>query len=200
MSRKRSKADRKLLADILALEKLPSAADRKPELRFRRSVTVNSHYPAKKDLNGKFTCRRCGGPVPTDRKFWCSKACVASCLIMCNPGQAKTYVEMRDRGVCAACGIDTEQIKDAYKGALNLVEYTDPDRYEKFEQIRAAMRALGFPTSGVLWDMDHRLEVVRGGGHCGLSNLETLCRPCHKVKTKKLAGERAAERKLANKV
>lgn len=44
------------------------------------------------------------------------------------------------------------------------------------------------------WDMDHIEEVVRGGSY-RLENLQTLCQPCHKAKTARLAAERAMERK-----
>jgi len=44
------------------------------------------------------------------------------------------------------------------------------------------------------WDMDHIEEVVRGGSY-KLENLMTLCQPCHKAKTARLAAERAAERR-----
>lgn len=46
-----------------------------------------------------------------------------------------------------------------------------------------------------LWDADHIIPVVKGGGGCGLSNLRTLCQPCHKKASKILAGQLAAERK-----
>ncbi len=46
-----------------------------------------------------------------------------------------------------------------------------------------------------LWDADHILPVVKGGGGCGLENLRTCCQPCHKGRTKALAVERAAARK-----
>jgi hypothetical protein len=45
------------------------------------------------------------------------------------------------------------------------------------------------------WDADHIHEVVRGGGQCGLENYQTLCHPCHKAKTRRLAAERAHERR-----
>jgi hypothetical protein len=46
-----------------------------------------------------------------------------------------------------------------------------------------------------LWDADHILPVVKGGGGCGLENYRTCCQPCHKGHTKRLAAERAAARK-----
>lgn len=46
------------------------------------------------------------------------------------------------------------------------------------------------------WDADHILEVVNGGGQCGLSNYQSLCHPCHKAKTKMLARSRALARKV----
>jgi 5-methylcytosine-specific restriction endonuclease McrA len=36
---------------------------------------------------------------------------------------------------------------------------------------------------------------VEGGGGCGLENYRTLCRPCHKDETAKLAARRARERR-----
>lgn len=49
-----------------------------------------------------------------------------------------------------------------------------------------------------LWEMDHILPVVRGGGGCGLDNLRTLCLRCHRAETARLATERAAERRGKN--
>lgn len=46
------------------------------------------------------------------------------------------------------------------------------------------------------WDADHIHEVVRGGGQCGLENYQTLCHPCHKAKSARLATERAQERRV----
>jgi len=50
------------------------------------------------------------------------------------------------------------------------------------------------------WDADHMVEVVKGGGECGLENMQTLCLWCHREKTARLARERAEARKIANKV
>ena len=39
---------------------------------------------------------------------------------------------------------------------------------------------------GGLWDADHELPVVKGGGMCGLENIRTLCIKCHKQITAEL--------------
>ena len=46
-------------------------------------------------------------------------------------------------------------------------------------------------TEGFLWQADHVVPVWRGGGVCGLENLQTLCAACHGQKTKQEAQERA---------
>ena len=48
-----------------------------------------------------------------------------------------------------------------------------------------------------LWEMDHRVPVVEGGGDCGLENLRTLCCDCHHRVTAELAARRAEERRRA---
>ena len=34
-----------------------------------------------------------------------------------------------------------------------------------------------------LWDADHLVPVVEGGGECDLENLRTLCLMCHRQET-----------------
>jgi len=51
-----------------------------------------------------------------------------------------------------------------------------------------------------LWESDHILPVVHGGGGaCGLENLRTLCRACHCRETTALAGRRAKTVRLQKK-
>jgi 5-methylcytosine-specific restriction endonuclease McrA len=45
------------------------------------------------------------------------------------------------------------------------------------------------------WEADHIIPVVRGGVGLGLDNIRILCTQCHKKETKRLAAERAKERK-----
>lgn len=177
-----------LIQDILEFEKRPSAADDDPSLRFKRSCFVSSVYKKKMLPDGKPACRRCAGPLPKGRRTWCSDVCIADALIRCTPAVARRWVYARDQGVCAQCGLDTDALWKAYQAAR--WEYPS-DR----ESTRVRMVALGFRTDQEPWEMEHRLPVIEGGGHCGLSNLETLCRPCHLQRTKALAGRRAAKRK-----
>jgi 5-methylcytosine-specific restriction endonuclease McrA len=47
-----------------------------------------------------------------------------------------------------------------------------------------------------LWDADHILPVVEGGGECELKNLRTLCLRCHRAATIQLR-ERLRRAKVA---
>lgn len=48
-----------------------------------------------------------------------------------------------------------------------------------------------------LWEADHIVAVVEGGGSCTLENLRTLCSPCHKAVTKALMGRIKMVRAIA---
>lgn len=104
----------------------------------------------------------------------------------------------RDHGVCAACGVDTERLKEA------LLRLYDEDS----KQAEDNATLLGFNLwvrttrwGGLdcrsLWQADHILSVVEDGGLCGLPGYQTLCEPCHARKTAALAGKRAKERRAA---
>lgn len=199
---------KELIPKLLEFEKQTSAADERPELRFKRLVAVTSAYPKKKLPDGKPACRRCAGPLPKGRRTFCSDLCVSDALIRCQPATARQWVHMRDKGVCAACGLDTEALFKAYKAAqwearassaFLHAESTMQSRRELLSVIDSRMTALGFRTDQSAWEMEHILPVVEGGSHCGLSGLETLCRPCHLESTKALAGRRAVSRKLLQK-
>jgi 5-methylcytosine-specific restriction endonuclease McrA len=52
-------------------------------------------------------------------------------------------------------------------------------------------------TGRSLWEADHIVPVVEGGGECDLSNLRTLCLRCHRMATLGLHLRRAEARQLA---
>lgn len=68
------------------------------------------------------------------------------------------------------------------------------------EKERKNLESMGFPYAcshggRTLWDADHIIPVIEGGGECDLDNYRTLCVPCHKQVTAELAARRAARRR-----
>jgi 5-methylcytosine-specific restriction enzyme A len=120
-------------------------------------------------------CRWCRAPVPPPRFTFCSPACVHEWKLRTDPGYLRQQVFARDRGVCAQCGLDTEVLrKDKRK--------LDYRARRQFEEKWGPRRHL--------WDADHIIPVAEGGGECDLSNMRTLCLPCHRAATAALRRRR----------
>lgn len=131
--------------------------------------------------NGRPLCRQCGKETEPPRRSFCSEACVESWKIRSQGNYAREKVFDRDRGVCKACGLDTEQLK----ALLYRV------RAERGEEAYLALLAANEEKTGYRFDLekhffevDHVISVADGGGSCLLENLMTLCVPCHRKKTK----------------
>jgi 5-methylcytosine-specific restriction endonuclease McrA len=119
----------------------------------------------------KQPCRWCGGAVAGRRVTFCSDACVHQWRLRTDPAYLREQVFRRDRGVCAGCGLDTEELrKDKRK--------LDYDARRRFERDWGERRHL--------WDADHILPVSEGGGQCDLANMRTLCLKCHRAATAEL--------------
>jgi 5-methylcytosine-specific restriction endonuclease McrA len=56
----------------------------------------------------------------------------------------------------------------------------------------ARMREKGFVPRQSFWELDHKNPLIDGGTH-ELSNLQTLCVPCHHKKSAREHSERAAQ-------
>jgi len=121
--------------------------------------------------NGKACCRYCAQEVSGNRRTFCSDACVSEWKIRTQPGYAKELVKKRDDGICQICRVD------CFAG------------YRETRAHKSRRGLLG------LFDMDHKVPVVEGGGSCGLENLRTLCRTCHREVTAQLAARLAFRRK-----
>lgn len=153
-------------------------------------------------------CTFCARPCPGRRRSWCSQGCVNNYLIVCNePGIVETNVYIRDKGVCALCGLDTDQLKeDTYsaccedfsRAARRLRGFVPSKHHFESYSVKQASDLLIWLNTNRLWDIDHIVAVCKGGG-CGhspgIENFRTLCRPCHKHITAQLARTRAMERK-----
>jgi 5-methylcytosine-specific restriction endonuclease McrA len=112
----------------------------------------------------------------------CSPECVHEILIRTSTNYLRTCVYKRDKAICKLCGIDT---KDIAKKAIDLVGI-DRETFLKEHSISLKRKIWIKKHGGGLWDADHIVPVVKGGGLCGLDNLRTLCIKCHKNETKSL--------------
>ena len=123
-----------------------------------------------KGENGRCLCRWCSLEVPPGRLTFCSEWCVEEWRLRSDPGHLRDRVFERDRGVCAVCGIDCVA------------------EFGRVKKLRGAARVKARTDWGLrgrktLWDADHVLPVVEGGGECDLSNMRTLCLKCHRTHT-----------------
>jgi len=134
-------------------------------------------------------CRWCGEAVlnpngSTSKRRW-HPACVSAYKLAAWSAEQRSVCFERDKGVCGVCGLDTvEQIVA---------------RYPHMSQLRAELMCRR--SGGAFWQADHIRPLVDGGGldleYFAKENLRTTCTACHKAKTKREAGERAARRRPA---
>ena len=116
-------------------------------------------------------CRWCGKDVPRGRFTFCSPECVDAWKLRTDPGYLRARVFDRDKGICVCCGTDTEVLRREKRK----LDYAARRRFEREWGRRKT-----------LWDADHIVPVVEGGGECDLSNMRTLCLKCHREATARL--------------
>jgi 5-methylcytosine-specific restriction endonuclease McrA len=135
-----------------------------------------------KGPNGRALCRWCSLEVPKGRATFCSAWCVEEWRLRSDPGYIREKVLLRDRGVCAGCGVDcvaAERQLKRLRGAARLKASLD----------------WGLRTGGrkTLWDAHHIVPVMEGGGECDLENIRTLCLHCHRAATAELRARRSGQ-------
>lgn len=118
--------------------------------------------------NGRGLCRWCSLEVPKRRFTFCSDFCVHEWKLRTQPAYLREQVFARDKGVCASCGVDS--LAEARR-----LRYSRGIRRQEL----LAYWGLRARTRKSLWDADHIVPVVEGGGECDLANLRTLCLRCH---------------------
>lgn len=121
---------------------------------------------------GRPLCRWCNLEVPPRRFTFCSDWCVHEWKLRTDPGYLREKVFERDRGVCAKCAVDTRA------AFVDLKRARGTHRFKLLE--RWGLKRLNRRT---LWDADHIVPVVEGGGECDLANIRTLCLICHRQET-----------------
>jgi 5-methylcytosine-specific restriction enzyme A len=157
-------------------------------------------------------CRECAGPIKPPARSFCSNECVLAWKIRSQPAVAARLVLERDAGVCAECGIDCVALRrelEALLWAMRKASRADYGQYAPLDfelkgehAFGARIRELGLTGERArlrrrLWEMDHVVPVVEGGGSCGLDNLRTLCWRCHARVTAELRKRMAERRKAA---
>ena len=124
-----------------------------------------------KGPGGRNLCRWCNLEVPAGRLTFCSDFCVEEWRLRSNPAHLRDRVFERDKGICAHCRTDCRaallHLKKA-RGAAKL-------KLQNEWGVSANRKSL--------WDADHIVPVVEGGGECDLSNMQTLCLRCHRKQT-----------------
>ena len=126
-----------------------------------------------KSESGRCLCRWCNLEVPPGRRTFCSEWCVEEWRLRSDPGHLRERVFQRDRGICAACGIDC------------IAELRRLKKLRGRARIRASAEWASHGRK-TLWDADHIVPVAEGGGECDLSNMRTLCLKCHRMHTAEL--------------
>jgi 5-methylcytosine-specific restriction endonuclease McrA len=155
--------------------------------------------PVERDADGYPRCRQCkksirDGKRPKQRTFCGDPQCLHLWKLKSDANYQAEHVLARDKGVCAVCGLDCVALFAELKGLRShwSAPYS-PAFIERCQAIglprhlRALMRRL--------WEMDHIIPVIEGGGSCGLENLRTLCWACHRKETAALARRRAEARR-----
>jgi 5-methylcytosine-specific restriction endonuclease McrA len=160
--------------------------------------TVRTHStPVERDAEGYPLCRQCkksirDGKRPKQRTFCGNPECLHLWKLKSDTNYQAEHVLKRDKGVCSGCGLD----------CLALLADLKSERLVFPTMFVARCQKLGLPRSfwdlrRRLWEMDHIVPVIEGGGSCGLENLRTLCWACHRKETAALAARRAEARKAA---
>ncbi len=141
-----------------------------------------------------------------EESVWCSRECFEDVAVRCGLIKAKALVYERDLGICAICGADAGTATRVLERVRQVDRWDFRVSYSENHERTALARAAAFlilDAWGVseetrsLWDADHIVPVVEGGGGCGLENYRTLCVSCHRGETSLLAGRRAERRRSA---
>lgn len=121
-------------------------------------------------------------PIKRKRGKYCSPDCNESALFNCYPQtpSAKAFILVQLQAcACARCGQSYEdEIKARIAKWVKLNEqwFKKPDRAVTYWQIGN--------NTGDIWHVDHIHPIHKGGAGAGLANIQVLCVPCHKAKTR----------------
>ena len=146
------------------------------------------------------TCRVCGCERKEGERWqtWCRGPCLDWYKFRSNASTVRWVIGKRDKGICALCGFDTA----ALQAELRRLSIWHPKQTAGEHRAMTRLRRLVWELAGYegriqahVWEADHIVPVVEGGGMCGPEGFRTLCLPCHHQETAALAARRAARRR-----
>lgn len=137
-------------------------------------------------------CRLCDGELSGRRTSWCSDECSDAYYILTSSSFLRVKIYARDKGICKKCGLDCEALERRINMMNNKAK---PAAKTVLFENGFSIRIGAWCDTGSLWDADH-IDPLNEGGSWELSNVQTLCSPCHKEKTAEQASRRAKQRKL----
>ena len=165
----------------------------------RRKCHVTVSRPFTKE--GGLLCSMCfeeidtsgeGHNLHTDKKdFFCGRRCFQAFLHRTSGGTLRKAIFDIEHGICQVCGLDAHRlcvrlrpIKSFHERQKLVLDTTAGHPLCPGWSSKTLDRLVSVPSEGHAWQMDHIIEVAAGGGGCGLENVQTLCVPCHSLKTR----------------
>jgi hypothetical protein len=137
--------------------------------------------------NGR--CAWCEKVFVPDKRKYCSKSCSASAMFHFYPQSPETKMWIlinRQAAACSGCGESfDDELREIIIKAKQESEYFAarfPDFFRSSDKI--SYYRIGNNT-GDRWQVDHIQPIFKGGVGLGLRNIQVLCVPCHKAKTKR---------------
>jgi 5-methylcytosine-specific restriction protein A len=180
-----------------------------PKPCFSRRMRIGRPFnskpvPTRYGKHGHRICRWCDRECPNGRRTFCRDPdCVHQFLLRTDAGYVRRKVQERDGGVCLGCGINAELERrriQRWTPDHGFWQHVTQGEWSVYVAWVAKQRdiavarfiVMGFPSPrDHWWESHHIVPVIEGGGCCGLENYRTMCIPCHKKETAKLAQRRA---------
>lgn len=122
--------------------------------------------------------------------LFCSPACRDSYKATTSAAGLRSVIFARDAGVCANCGTDGHRLVERllalrhadYGRRYRLALESNP-KWGAYTELLAKL--LDTPRDGLAWEADHVRRVADGGGQASADQVQTLCVPCHRDKTRR---------------
>ena len=133
------------------------------------------------------------------REFFCNHPRKCFSQFQLKTGSLRDLVFEVERGVCQSCGVNAHAL---YEHVKRLSSKTDKKeallsagKFKNLTEHRLSKLLRVRITEGEFWEVNHKIAVSEGGGECDISNLETLCVPCHLQITREQQVKRSHKRK-----